>query len=35
MDLALNPEHKAFADEIRAFAQKNLSPATRAKTFSG
>src|SRR5271170_5755121 len=35
MDLALKPEHKAFADEVRAFAQKNLSPATRAKTFSG
>ncbi|HEY4892392.1 MAG TPA: acyl-CoA dehydrogenase family protein [Reyranella sp.] len=35
MDLALKPEHKAFADEIRAFAQKNLSPATREKTFSG
>ena len=35
MDLNLKPEHKAFADEVRAFAQKNLSPATRAKTFSG
>src|SRR3981081_336596 len=35
MDLALKPEHKAFADEIRAFAQENLSPATREKTFSG
>ena len=35
MDLDLKPEHRAFADEIRAFAQKNLSPATRAKTFSG
>ncbi|HEV7543086.1 MAG TPA: acyl-CoA dehydrogenase family protein, partial [Reyranella sp.] len=35
MDLALNPEHKAFADDIRAFARKNLSPATREKTFSG
>jgi len=35
MDLALKPEHKAFADEIRSFAQKNLSPATREKTFSG
>jgi alkylation response protein AidB-like acyl-CoA dehydrogenase len=35
MDLALNPEHKAFADEIRAFARQNLSPATREKTFSG
>jgi alkylation response protein AidB-like acyl-CoA dehydrogenase len=35
MDLTLNPEHKAFADEVRAFAEKHLSPATRAKTFSG
>ena len=35
MDLALNTEHKAFADEIRAFARENLSPATREKTFSG
>jgi alkylation response protein AidB-like acyl-CoA dehydrogenase len=35
MDLALKPEHKAFADEVRDFARKNLSPATRAKTFSG
>ena len=35
MDLALKPEHKAFADEVRAFARNNLSPATRAKTFSG
>src|SRR5216683_2750741 len=35
MDLALKPEHKAFADEIRDFARKNLSPATREKTFSG
>ncbi len=35
MDLALKPEHKAFADEVRAFARKNLSPATREKTFSG
>ena len=35
MDLALKPEHKAFADEIREFTRKNLSPATRAKTFSG
>ena len=35
MDLALKPEHKAFADEVRAFAQKNLSPATREKTFFG
>src|SRR5260370_41725514 len=35
MDLALKSEHKAFADEIRDFARKNLSPATREKTFSG
>ncbi|WP_428673121.1 acyl-CoA dehydrogenase family protein [Reyranella sp.] len=35
MDLALKPEHKAFADEVRAFARDNLSPATREKTFSG
>jgi alkylation response protein AidB-like acyl-CoA dehydrogenase len=35
MDLALKPEHRAFADEIRAFARKELSPATRAKTLSG
>ncbi len=35
MDLALKPEHKAFADEVREFARKNLSPATREKTFSG
>jgi alkylation response protein AidB-like acyl-CoA dehydrogenase len=35
MDLALKPEHKAFADEVRAFARENLSPATREKTFSG
>src|SRR5258708_27376546 len=35
MDLALKPEHKAFADEVRDFARKNLSPATREKTFSG
>ncbi len=35
MDLALAPEHKAFADEIRDFTRKNLSPATREKTFSG
>jgi alkylation response protein AidB-like acyl-CoA dehydrogenase len=35
MDLALKPEHKAFADEVRAFVHKNLSPATRQKTFSG
>ena len=30
MDLALKHEHKAFADEIRAFARANLSPATKA-----
>ncbi|CAN5422075.1 acyl-CoA dehydrogenase family protein [soil metagenome] len=35
MDLNLKPEHKAFADEVRAFARDNLSPATREKTFSG
>ncbi len=35
MDLALKPEHKAFADEVRAFARDNLSPATSEKTFSG
>ena len=35
MDLALKPEHQAFADEVRAFARDNLSPATREKTFSG
>ena len=35
MDLALKPEHRAFADEVRAFARKNLSPATKEKTFSG
>ena len=35
MDLALKPEHQAFADEVRAFARENLSPATKAKTFSG
>ena len=35
MDLALKPEHKAFADEVRDFARKNLSPATREKTFNG
>ncbi len=35
MDLALKPEHKAFADEVRAFARANLSAATKAKTFSG
>ncbi|MGQ0583961.1 MAG: acyl-CoA dehydrogenase family protein [Reyranella sp.] len=35
MNLALKPEHKAFADEVRDFARKNLSPATKEKTFSG
>ena len=35
MDLALKSEHRAFADEVREFARKNLSPATKAKTFSG
>ena len=35
MNLDLKPEHKAFADEVREFARKNLSPATKAKTFSG
>ncbi|TAJ41248.1 MAG: pimeloyl-CoA dehydrogenase large subunit [Reyranella sp.] len=35
MDLALKPDHKAFADEVRDFARKNLSPATKEKTFSG
>ena len=35
MDLALKTEHNAFADEVRAFARENLSPATKAKTFSG
>src|SRR5690348_7111313 len=35
MNLALKPEHQAFADEVRDFARKNLSPATREKTFSG
>ena len=35
MDLALKPEHKAFADEVRDFARANLSPATSEKTFSG
>src|SRR5690242_16649373 len=35
MNLALKPEHKAFAEEVRAFARKNLSPATKSKTFSG
>ncbi len=35
MDLALKPGHRAFADEVRDFARKNLSPATKAKTLSG
>jgi len=35
MDLALKPEHKAFSDEVRDFTRKNLSPATKEKTFSG
>ncbi|MBN9488974.1 MAG: acyl-CoA dehydrogenase family protein [Alphaproteobacteria bacterium] len=35
MDLALKPEHKAFADEVRAFVHKTLLPATKAKTFAG
>ena len=35
MDLNLSPEHKAFADEVRAFARANLSPATREKTWAG
>ncbi|MBM3649625.1 MAG: pimeloyl-CoA dehydrogenase large subunit [Alphaproteobacteria bacterium] len=35
MDLALKPDHQTFADEIRAFTRGNLSPATKAKTFSG
>jgi hypothetical protein len=35
MNLALKPEHNAFAEEVRAFARENLSPATKAKTFSG
>jgi len=35
MDLTLKPEHKAFADEVRDFARKNLSSATKARTFSG
>ena len=34
MDLALKPEHKAFADEVRA-SPATPSPATKAKTFSG
>jgi alkylation response protein AidB-like acyl-CoA dehydrogenase len=35
MDLALNPEHREFADEVRTFTRANLSPATKEKTFSG
>ncbi len=35
MDLSLKPEHKAFAEEVRDFARKNLSPATKEKTLSG
>ena len=35
MDLALKSEHRAFADEVREFARKNLSPATKAKASSG
>jgi len=35
MDLALTPEHKAFADEVRAFVRQNLSPATKAKSLAG
>jgi alkylation response protein AidB-like acyl-CoA dehydrogenase len=35
MDLALKTEHKAFADEVRDFTRKNLSPATKEKTLSG
>jgi alkylation response protein AidB-like acyl-CoA dehydrogenase len=35
MDLALKPEHQAFADEVRAFVRANLSATTREKTFSG
>jgi alkylation response protein AidB-like acyl-CoA dehydrogenase len=35
MDLALKSEHQAFADEVRAFTWATLSPATKAKTFSG
>jgi len=35
MDLSLKPEHRAFADEVRAFARENLSPATKAKTLWG
>jgi len=35
MDLALYPEHKAFADEVRTFVRQHLSPATKAKSLSG
>jgi alkylation response protein AidB-like acyl-CoA dehydrogenase len=35
MDLALSPEHKAFADDVRAFVRQHLSPATKAKSLSG
>jgi len=35
MNFALKSAHQAFADEVREFARKNLSPATREKTFSG
>ena len=35
MDLALKPEHRAFADEIRSFTRATLSPATKAKASSG
>jgi hypothetical protein len=35
MHLALKPEHQAFADEVRVFVRQYLSPATKAKTFSG
>ena len=34
MNLALKPEHKAFADEVRAFARENLSsPPRKNKSF--
>src|SRR5260370_1319773 len=35
MDLALKPEHKAFADEVRAFARRSPSPAAPETTSSG
>jgi alkylation response protein AidB-like acyl-CoA dehydrogenase len=35
MDLSLKSEHKAFAEEVRDFARRNLSPATKEKTLSG